>query len=106
MTINGVPRVVHLRGTHRKVSHAAMSTRKPFWINQKQTFERLVLLPTPFTPTKVMLYGSLCCEAATGVDNFVRMDRRRSVDVLGVSMRVIELASAWRTAEVVAVTSE
>ena len=43
--------------THRKVSHAAIRTLKPFWISQKQTLERLVLLPTPLTPTKVMLYG-------------------------------------------------
>ena len=50
-----------------------------------------------------MLYGSRCWEAATGVDNLVRIDKRRSVDVFGVSTWVIELASAWRTAEVVAV---
>lgn len=47
-------------GTYRNVSHAAMSTWKPFWINQKQTFDRLVLLPTPLTPTKVILYGTFC----------------------------------------------
>ena len=39
----------------RNVSQAAMRTRNPFWISQKQTFERFVLLPTPLTPTKVML---------------------------------------------------
>ena len=27
----------------------------PFWINQKQTLDKFVLLPTPLTPTKVML---------------------------------------------------
>ena len=87
---------------YRNVSQAAMSTRKPFWISQKQTLERFVLLPTPFTPTNVMLYGWRCCEAATGADSFVRIDKRRSVDVFGVRIRVMELASAWRTAEVVA----
>ena len=46
--------MVKCDGTHRNVSHAAMRTRKPFWINQKQTFDRFVLLPTPFTPTKVI----------------------------------------------------
>ena len=63
-------------------------------MSQKQTLERLVLLPTPFTPTKVMLYGCRCWEAATGVDSLVRMDNNRSVEVLGVRMRVIEFASA------------
>lgn len=32
-----------------------MRTRKPFWMSQKHTFDKFVLLPTPFTPTKVML---------------------------------------------------
>ena len=84
------------------VSHAAIRTLKPFWINQKQTFERLVLFPTPLTPTKVILYGRRCCEVATGVDSLVRIESRRSVDVFGVSIRVMELASACRTADVVA----
>ena len=38
-----------------KVSHAAIKTRRPFWISQKQTFDRFVLFPTPLTPTNVML---------------------------------------------------
>ena len=87
---------------YRKVSQAAMSTRNPFWMSQKQTLDRFVLFPTPLTPTKVMLYGRRCCEVATGVDNLVRIDSRRSVDVFGVSIRVMELASACRTADVVA----
>ena len=80
-----------------------MRTRRPFWISQKQTLERFVLLPTPLTPTKVMLYGERFWEAITGADNFVRIDKRRSVDVFGVSIRVMEFANACRTAELVAV---
>lgn len=87
---------------YRKVSQAAINTLRPFWMSQKQTFDRLVLLPTPFTPTKVMLYGNRCCEEGKGDDNFVLIDSRRSVDVLGVSMRVRELDSARRTAVLVA----
>jgi hypothetical protein len=45
---------------YRNVSQAAINTRSPFCINQKHTLERLVLLPTPLTPTKVMLYGIRC----------------------------------------------
>jgi len=47
------------RPTHRKVSHAAIKTRSPFCSSQKQTLDKLVLFPTPLTPTKVMLYGVL-----------------------------------------------
>ena len=46
--------------TRRNVSQAAIKTRKPFWMSQKQTLDRLVLLPTPLTPTKTMLYGMRC----------------------------------------------
>lgn len=71
-------------------------------MSQKQTLDRFVLFPTPFTPTKVMLYGCRCWEAATGADSFVRIERSKSVDVFGVRIRVMELASACRTAELVA----
>lgn len=89
-------------GTHLKVSHAAISTRSPFWINQKQTFDRFVLLPTPFTPTKVMLYGRRCWLEARGADNLVRIDSKRSVEVFGVNIRVSEVDRAWRTALLIA----
>lgn len=85
-----------------KVSHAAMSTRRPFWMSQKHTFERFVLFPTPLTPTKVILYGMRCCVDGSGEESLVRMERSRSVDVLGVRMRVRELDSARRTAALVA----
>ena len=45
----------HLTQTDRKVSQAAIKTLSPFCINQKQTFDRLVLFPTPLTPTKAMV---------------------------------------------------
>ena len=73
-----------------------MSTRKPFWISQKQTLERFVLLPTPFTPTKTILQGNFRWNPVVGMDN------KRSVELLAVIMRVMEFASAWRTSEVVA----
>lgn len=88
--------------THRKVSQAAINTRNPFCINQKQTFERFVLLPTPFTPTNAMLYGIRCWVEARGDESFVRTESRRSVEVLGVRIRVMEVESAFRTAAVVA----
>ena len=88
--------------TNLKVSHAAINTRKPFCTSQKQTFDRLVLLPTPFTPTKVMLYGSRCCEDGRREESLFRIERRRSVDVFGVRIRVIDAESAWRTADDVA----
>jgi hypothetical protein len=87
---------------HRKVSHAAMRTLKPFWMSQKHTLDKLVLLPTPLTPTKVMLYGIRCCVEVSGDDNFARMENNKSVDVLGVNMCVIELDKACRTAAFVA----
>lgn len=80
-----------------------MSTLRPFWMSQKQTFDRLVLFPTPLTPTNVMLYGRRCCVDGRGEESLVRMDSRRSVDVFGVRMRVSEFESAWRTAAFVAV---
>jgi hypothetical protein len=40
---------------HLNVSHAAINTFRSFWMSQKQTLDRLVLFPTPFTPTNVML---------------------------------------------------
>jgi len=88
--------------TNRNVSQAAIKTRSPFWINQKQTLERFVLFPTPLTPTNVMLKGMRCCVDDRGGESFVRIDKRRSVEVLGVKMRVIDIDSAFRTAVVVA----
>ena len=88
--------------THRKVSHAAIRTRRPFWMSQKHTLERLVLFPTPLTPTKVMLYGMRCCDEGNGDDSLVRIERSRSVEVLGVRIRVRLLESARRTAALVA----
>lgn len=107
--ISAVKDGINRRGgisTDRKVSHAAIKTLSPFWISQKQTLDRLVDFPTPFTPTKVMLYGSLCWEEGRGDDSLVRMERRRSVEVLGVSIRVKLLESARRTAAFVAETRE
>jgi hypothetical protein len=46
--------------SYLKVSQAAIKTRRPFWISQKQTFDRFVLFPTPLTPTNVILYGIRC----------------------------------------------
>ena len=79
------------------VSQAAMRTRSLFWSSQKQTFERLVDLPTPFTPTKVIVYGSPgpSGEATDeGADLLRWISRRMSVDVLGVSTRVSEADKA------------
>lgn len=84
------------------MSHAAIRTRRLFWINQKQTLDKLVLFPTPFTPTKVMAYGTLCCEEGRGEDNLVRIDNNKSVDVFGVRILVKEAESAVRTALLVA----
>lgn len=88
--------------TDLKVSHAAMSTPRSFWISQKQTLDRLVLLPTPFTPTNVIVYGIRCCEDATGGVDFILIASNRSVDVLGVRILVREADSAVRTALLVA----
>jgi hypothetical protein len=71
-------------------------------MSQKQTLDRLVLFPTPLTPTKVILYGIRCCVDVSGDDSFSRMESNRSVDVLGVNMFVIELDRACRTAAFVA----
>lgn len=72
-------------------------------MSQKHTFERLVLFPTPLTPTNVMLYGIRCWEDGSGEDSFVRMDNKRSVEVLGVRIWVILLDNAVRTAALVAI---
>lgn len=72
-------------------------------MSQKQTLERLVLLPTPFTPTNVMLYGMRCWFDGRGDESLVRIDRRRSVDVFGVRIRVRELDKAERKAAFVAI---
>ncbi len=45
-----------------------------------------------------MLYGKRCWLEARGADNFVRIDSKRSVEVLGVNIRVSEVDRAWRTA--------
>jgi hypothetical protein len=79
-----------------------MRTLKPFWMSQKQTLDKLVLLPTPLTPTKVILYGIRRCVDVSGDDNFSRMESNMSVDVLGVNICVIELDRACRTAAFVA----
>ena len=72
-------------------------------MSQKQTLDRFVLFPTPFTPTNVMLYGCRCCDDGRGDDNLVRMESRRSVEVFGVRIRVRLTDRAWRTAAFVAV---
>lgn len=70
-------------------------------MSQKQTLDRLVLLPTPLTPTNVIEYGFRCCVEVRGDDNLVRMDRSRSVEVLGVRILVMDVESAMRTAPLV-----
>lgn len=85
-----------------KVSQAAIKTRKPFWMSQKQTLDRLVLFPTPLTPTNTMLYGTRCWEEVRGEESFVRIDNSRSVEVLGVRILVSEVDNAARTALFVA----
>ena len=79
-----------------------MSTLKPFWMSQKQTLDKFVLLPTPLTPTKVILYGMRRCVDVSGDDSFSRMESNMSVDVFGVNICVIELDRACRTAAFVA----
>jgi len=61
-----------------------------------------VLFPTPFTPTKVILYGVRFWFDCSGDDNLVRMESKRSVEVLGVKIPVIAWASAARTAALIA----
>lgn len=87
---------------HLNVSQAAIKTRRPFCTSQKQTLDKFVLFPTPFTPTNAMLYGSRCCEDGRGEDSLVRMESRRSVDVFGVRIRVREVERACRKADEVA----
>ena len=67
-------------------------------MSQKHTLDRLVLFPTPLTPTKVMLYGMRCWEEGSGDESFVRIDRSKSVEVFGVRMRVRLVERAVRTA--------
>src|ERR1700722_13502696 len=71
-------------------------------MSQKQTFDRFVLFPTPFTPTKAIVYGSRCWVEGKGEVSFVLIDNSISVEVLGVRMRVREVESARRTAALVA----
>lgn len=89
-----------------KVSHAAIKTFIPFWMSQKQTLDRFVLFPTPLTPTNVMLYGILCWVEDSGEESFVRMESKRSVEVLGVRIRVIDAARAERKAAFVAALND
>jgi hypothetical protein len=72
-------------------------------MSQKHTFDKLVLFPTPLTPTNVMLYGVRCCVEGRGDESFVLIESKRSVDVFGVRIRVSEVDSAKRTAAFVAV---
>ena len=87
----------------RNVSHAAIRTRNPFWISQKQTLERFVDLPTPFTPTKVILYGMRLAEDVDAVaeESLLRIERRRSVDDFGVKMRVRVVERAACTSDLI-----
>ena len=62
-----------------------------------------MLFPTPLTPTNVMLYGILCWVEGNGEESFVRIESKRSVEVLGVRIRVIDAARAERKAAFVAV---
>lgn len=71
-------------------------------MSQKQTLDKFVLFPTPLTPTNVILYGILCWVEGNGEESFVRMESKRSVEVLGVRMRVIDAARAERKAAFVA----
>lgn len=75
-------------------------------MSQKQTLDKLVLLPTPLTPTKVILYGIRRCVDVSGDDNFSRMESNMSVDVLGVNICVIDFDRACRTAAFVATESQ
>jgi hypothetical protein len=65
----------------RKVSQAAIITDMSCCFNQYATLDKLVLFPTPFTPTKVMTYGRPCSFAE-------RTSRRISIDLVGVRIRV------------------
>lgn len=71
-------------------------------MSQKHTLDKLVLLPTPLTPTNVIEYGIRCCVDVRGEDSLVRMDNSRSVEVLGVKILVMDVESAIRTALLVA----
>ena len=90
------------RSAYLNVSQAAISTLKPFWINQKHTFDRLVLLPTPLTPTNTRLYGSRCWDDGRGEESLLRIESNRSVDVLGVNIRVSDKVRACRTVALIA----
>lgn len=72
-------------------------------MSQKQTLDKFVLFPTPLTPTNVILYGILCWVEGNGEESFVRIESRRSVEVLGVRIRVMDAARAERKAAFVAV---
>jgi hypothetical protein len=97
---------MRIKRTNLNVSHAAINTLKPFCMSQKQTFDRLVLFPTPFTPTNVILYGTRCWVDVRGEESLLRIDSNKSVDVFGVSIRVMEVESACRTAALVAAVPE
>lgn len=62
-----------------------------------------MLFPTPLTPTNVMLYGVRCWFEVTGADSLLCIDRRRSVDVLGVRILVRDTDNAIRTAVLAAI---
>mmetsp|Transcript_8976 Transcript_8976/g.24125 ORF Transcript_8976/g.24125 Transcript_8976/m.24125 type:complete len:376 (+) Transcript_8976:537-1664(+) len=74
----------------RNVSHAQSITFRPCPINQCATFARFVLLPTPFTPMKTMLY--------TLPSDLARIaSRRTSVCFFGVRMRTRASSTAPST---------
>lgn len=79
-----------------------MRTLDPFWMSQKQTFDKFVLFPTPFTPTNTMLYGSRCCVEGKGDESLDRIESKTSVDVLGVRIRVNDVDNACRTVALIA----
>jgi hypothetical protein len=93
---------ISIHNPYRNVSQAAMRTRNPFWRSQKQTLLRLVLLPTPLTPTKVIVNGARLAVDGRGVDIFALMDCRMSVEVLGVNIWAMETDKASLTADVTA----
>lgn len=65
-----------------------------------------MLFPTPFTPTKTILYGNLCCVEGNGDDSFVLMERSTSVDVFGVNICVNDVDSACRTIALIAIVKQ
>jgi hypothetical protein len=60
-------------------------------------------LPTPLTPTKVMLYGVRPAEDVDAVaeKSLLRIERRRSVDDFGVNMRVRVVDRAACTSDLI-----